>query len=290
MPLTLPEGKRLAVCMSPDFDAQSVWIGTFRSRSQTQLSRGEFGALVGAPRLLQTFRRYGIKTTWCVPTHTIQTFRAAVDAVLSDGHEIAAHGVYHEYVPKLEPDEERRLMELQVKLHQQLLGSRPRGYRSPALDVTDVTLGLLAEYGFDWDSSLMGRDFTPYRPRMVETIDLEQGNTFGPESQVLEFPVSWYLDDFPELETYKGGSSMQPNDVLLNRWKDSFDFAYERCVGGLMTWTLHPQTIGRAQNLLMLERFLDYVLRHEGIWFPTLSEAYGAWTDELQYAPEPSDP
>ncbi|MDX3640497.1 polysaccharide deacetylase [Streptomyces sp. MB09-02B] len=280
MPLNLPDGKRLAVCLSPDFDAQSVWIGTFRTRSQTQLSRGEFGAEVGAPRLLETFRRYGITTTWCVPTHTIQTFPAAVDQVVEAGHEIAAHGVYHEYVPKLEPAEERRLMELQLEQHEQLLGRRPRGYRSPALDITDATLGLLHEYGFDWDSSLMGRDFTPYRPRLVETIDLELGNTFAPPSPVLELPVSWYLDDFPELETYKGGSLMQSNEVLLTRWKESFDFAYERCPGGLMTWTLHPQTIGRAQNLIMLERFLDYVSAHDGIWFPTLSEARDAWSDE----------
>jgi peptidoglycan/xylan/chitin deacetylase (PgdA/CDA1 family) len=279
MPLRLPEGKRLALCLSPDFDAQSVWIGTFRTRSQTQLSRGEFGAIVGAPRLLETFRRYGITTTWCVPTHTIATFPAAVDEVLANGHEIAAHGVYHEYVPKLDPAEERRLLELQLEQHERLLGARPRGYRSPALDITDETLKLLAEHGFAWDSSLMGRDFTPYRPRMVETVDLERGNTFGAESQVLEFPVSWYLDDFPELETFKGGSLMQSNEVVLSRWKDSFDFAYERCPGGLMTWTLHPQTIGRAQNLLMLERFLDYVCARDGIWFPTLSEAYDTWHD-----------
>ncbi|MEU2286797.1 polysaccharide deacetylase [Streptomyces sp. NPDC013178] len=280
MPLNLPAGKRLALCLSPDFDAQSVWIGTFRTRSQTQLSRGEFGAEVGAPRLLETFRRYGITTTWCVPTHTIQTFPAAVDQVVEAGHEIAAHGVYHEYVPKLEPAEERRLMELQLEQHVKLLGRRPRGYRSPALDITDATLGLLDEYGFEWDSSLMGRDFTPYRPRLVETINLEHGNTFAPPSPVLELPVSWYLDDFPELETYKGGPLMQSNEVLLTRWKESFDFAYERCPGGLMTWTLHPQTIGRAQNLIMLERFLDYVCAHDGIWFPTLSQACDAWSDE----------
>jgi peptidoglycan/xylan/chitin deacetylase (PgdA/CDA1 family) len=280
MALKMPEGKRLAVCLSPDFDAQSVWIGTFRSASQTNLSRGEFGAEVGAPRLLDTFRRYGITTTWCVPTHTIQTFRRSVEAVAEAGHEIAAHGVYHEYVPKLDPDEERRLLDLQLTQHEKLLGMRPRGYRSPALDVTDSTLRLLEESGLEWDSSLMGRDFTPYRPRMVTNIDLENGNSFGPPSGVLEFPVSWGLDDFPELELFKGSPVQQSHEVVFARWRDAFDFAYERCPGGLMTWTLHPQTIGRAQNLLMLERFLDHVQSHDDIWFPTLSQALDAWSDD----------
>jgi peptidoglycan/xylan/chitin deacetylase (PgdA/CDA1 family) len=266
--------------MGPDLDAQSVWMGTFRSSSQTLLSRGEFGAEVGVPRLLDTFKRYGITTTWAVPTHSMQTFPSAVEAVAAAGHEISAHGVYHEYVPKLEPDEERRLLELQLERHEHLLGFRPRGYRSPALDVTDITLDLLAEYGFEWDSSLMGRDFTPYHPRMVTKIDLEAGNSFGPPSKVLEFPVHWYLDDFPELESFKGSPMMQSNLTILERWKDSFDFAYDRCPGGIMTFCLHPQTIGRANNLLMLERFLDYVVSHDDVWFPTLSQAYDAWEDD----------
>ncbi|MGW5715263.1 polysaccharide deacetylase family protein [Amycolatopsis sp. NPDC003865] len=279
MTIRMPDGKRLAVCLSPDFDAQSVWMGTFRSQSQSLMSRGEFGAEVGAPRLLELFRRYGIRTTWCVPTHTMQTFPKAVDAVVEDGHEVAAHGVYHEYIPALDLAEERRLLELQLEQHQKILGTRPRGYRSPALDITDNTLALLAELGFDWDSSLMGRDFEPYRPRMVVEYDLENGNRFGEPSDVLEFPVSWALDDFPELETFKTSPLMQSNDAVLARWTDSFDFAYEHCPGGLMTWTLHPQTIGRSHNLLMLQRFLEHVTAHDRVWFPTLSEVFDSWQD-----------
>jgi peptidoglycan/xylan/chitin deacetylase (PgdA/CDA1 family) len=277
--IRLPEGKRLAISLSPDFDAQSVWMGTFRSHSQSLMSRGEFGAEVGTPRLLELFRRHGIVTTWCVPTHTMQTFPHALEAILTDGHEVAAHGVYHEYIPALDLDEERRLLELQVAEHERILGKRPRGYRSPALDVTDATLELLVESGFEWDSSLMGRDFEPYHPRMVVEYDHEKGNTFGAPSPILELPVSWVLDDFPELESFKGSPLMQGSDTVLARWKDSFDYAYEHCSGGLMTWTLHPQTIGRAHNLLMLERFVDHVVSHDGVWFPTLSEVVDAWTD-----------
>ncbi|MEU1595144.1 polysaccharide deacetylase [Streptomyces sp. NPDC005708] len=279
MPLNLPEGKRLAISVGADFDAHSVWHGTFRSVSQTDLSRGEFGAMVGVPRLLNTLAQRGITTTWCIPTHTIQTFRPQVDAIVEHGHEIAAHGVYHEYVPKLELDEERRLLELQLRQHEELLGRRPQGYRSPALDVTPVTLDLLAELDFEWDSSLMGRDVTPYRPRMVEKIDFEQGNTFGPPSRVLELPVSWTLDDFPELETFKGNALMQSADALLRRWTDTFNFAYERCPGGMLAFIVHPQTIGRPANLLMLERFLDHVATHDGVWFATLTQIFECWSD-----------
>jgi peptidoglycan/xylan/chitin deacetylase (PgdA/CDA1 family) len=282
--LNMPPGKRFAVSLGPDFDAQSVWIGTFRSVSQSHMSRGEFGAMVGAPRLLEFYARYGIRTTWCVPTHTMQTFRQAVDAVVEAGHEIAAHGVWHEYVPKLELPEERRLIELQLDVHEQVIGKRPRGYRSPALDLTDNTLAVLEEYGFEWDSSLQGRDFEPYRPRLVVDVDREHGNTFGPPSGLLEIPVTWFLDDFPEFETFNGNAMMQSHDVVLRRWIDIFDYGYERCPGGVMTFTLHPQTIGRPHHMLMLERFVEHVLAHDGVWFPTLSELFDCWTDDAEGA------
>lgn len=279
MTLRLPDGVRLAVSVGADFDAQSLWMGTFRSESPSLMSRGEFGAEVGVPRLLSTFRARGIRTTFFIPTHTMQTFPAAVESIVTDGHEIAAHGVYHEYVPKLEEDEERRLIELQIRLHEEHVGRRPVGYRSPAFDHSTSTMHLLEEYEFAWDSSLMGRDFEVYRPKFIESFDRERGNAFGRETSLLEFPVSWYLDDFPDLENHAASPSMQDTDVVLRRWIDSFDFAYERCSDGVVSLAVHPQTIGRAQNLLMLERFLDHVQSHEGVLFAPLSQLAGCWVE-----------
>ncbi|MCA4134814.1 polysaccharide deacetylase [Arthrobacter sp. M4] len=279
MALKLPEGKRLAVSISADFDAHSVWMGSFGSTSPTVLSRGEFGAEVGVPRLLETFQRYGIQTTWCIPTHTLQTFPKQCHAIAEHGHEIAAHGVYHEYIPKLEPAEERRLMELQIGQHERLLGRRPNGYRSPAWDFSDSTLGLLEEFDFVWDSSLMGRDFEPYRPRPVISQSREEGNVFGDPSPVLEIPVSWYLDDFPPLENLPRSVGMASTRDVLARWTDLFDFAYQRVPNGVFALTLHPQTIGRGHHLLMLEQFLDHVTSHDGVWLTTISDIAASWRD-----------
>lgn len=280
MPLQLPEGKHLAVSISSDFDAQSVWMGTFGVATPSFLSRGEFGALVGVDRVLNAFGRYGITTTWCTPTHTIQTFPDQCDRILQAGHEIAAHGVYHEPIHKLDADEERRLLELQISQHERLLGRRPSGYRSPAWDFSDATLGLLEEFEFVWDSSLMGRDFEVYRPRPVVVQDRENGNSFGPESPIIEIPVSWYLDDFPPLENLPRSVGMASTGDLLQRWKDSFDFAYERVPGGVFALTVHPQTIGRAHHLMMFEQFLEYVAGHDGVYFGTLSDIAAAWADQ----------
>lgn len=279
MPLELPAGKRLAVSLGADFDAHCVWMGTFGLSSPGYLSRGEFGAEVGVPRLLELFDRHRIRTTWCVPTHTMRTFPDRFAAIVEAGHEIAAHGCYHERVPTLEAAEERRLLELQLADHQRFVGRLPQGYRSPAWDFSDATLGLLEEHGFVWDSSLMGRDFEAYRPRPVISVDREAGNRFGPPSPIIELPVSWYLDDFPALELLPRGSGLGSPDELFARCRAHFDFAYQRVPGGVFALTVHPQTIGRAHALIEFERFVDYVTSHDGAWLTTLGDIASSWKD-----------
>ncbi len=72
------------------------------------MSRGEFGAEVGAPRLLKLFDKYGIKTTWCIPGHTVDTFTDICKEVVARGHEVAHHGYVHENPTPLSYEEEEK--------------------------------------------------------------------------------------------------------------------------------------------------------------------------------------
>ncbi|WEB45455.1 polysaccharide deacetylase [Streptomyces yunnanensis] len=279
MPLNLPEGKRLAVNIGVDFDAQCAPNGDTSKLSPAFLSRGDFDVEVGAPRLLALFGKYQIPTTWCTPGHTLITFPDSIRSVLDHGHEIAAHGAYHESVPSLTEREERRLMELQLSQHEKIVGQRPRGYRSPAWDFSDSTLGILEEFGFAWDSSLMGRDFIPYRPRPV-VVHREEPHEFGPPSSVLELPVSWYMDDVPALDHVPGMlAGLMSTEGVFARWRDTFDYAYENEPGGVVTLTVHGLVSGRAHAITMLERFIRHTRQHDDVWFATLSEIHDRWSD-----------
>jgi peptidoglycan/xylan/chitin deacetylase (PgdA/CDA1 family) len=98
MALRLPPTCKIAVSLGVDFDAHSVWPGSFGIKTPGYLSRGEFGAEVGAPRLLELFKKYEIRTTWFTPTHTMETFPASFESVMEHGHEIGAHGCLHERI------------------------------------------------------------------------------------------------------------------------------------------------------------------------------------------------
>jgi peptidoglycan-N-acetylglucosamine deacetylase len=41
----------------------------------------------------------------------------------------------------------------------QRIGVTPKGYRSPGWDLSPNSVGLLLEYGFVYDSSMMGADY-----------------------------------------------------------------------------------------------------------------------------------
>jgi peptidoglycan/xylan/chitin deacetylase (PgdA/CDA1 family) len=279
MPLNLPEGKKIAVNIGCDFDAHSVWMGTFGKTSPSYLSRGEFCAEVGVPRMLSLFDRYKIAGTWCTPTHSMESFPDAFQSIVDAGQEVAAHGCYHESVPSLDLDTERHLMDKTLKLHEKYVGKRPRGYRSPAWDFTEHTMSILEEHGFEWDSSLMGRDFEPYHPRPVE-VRWEEGSVLGAPSPILEFPVSWFLDDFPAAEYIPGvNQGFESTASMYERWKDHFDYCYDNVPGGVMALTVHPQTIARAHHIIMFEKLLDYMSGHDGVWFASLSDIYDTWTE-----------
>jgi peptidoglycan-N-acetylglucosamine deacetylase len=278
--LKLPPGKKVAVSLGVDFDAQSLWLGAFNMPSPAMMARGEFGAAVGMPRLLELFDRYNVKTTFFTPGHTIDTFPEICQEAKSKGHEFAHHGYYHENPTKIDSETERRLIELALETFDKQLGMRPVGYRSPYWDYSESTLDLVEEYGFIYDSSLMARDLVPYHPRRWK-VQWEQASVAGKASKVLELPVNWYLDDFPPL-AYVGGiqPGQQDTETIFRRWKDIFDYAYERVDNAWYGIAVHPQIIGQAHHIMYFERLVDYIASKDGAWFATCEEIANVWEDD----------
>ena len=54
-------------------------------------------------------------------------------------------------------------------------------------------------------------------------------------------------------------------------WQDQFDWVYRENDYAVFTMTIHPDVSGRPQVLLMLERLIEYMLKHEGVTFTTFN-------------------
>ena len=62
-PKQWPNGARVAVSLSFDFDTEPVWLGFKKQQSPSYMSRGEYGARAGMPRILAMLDKYKIPAT-----------------------------------------------------------------------------------------------------------------------------------------------------------------------------------------------------------------------------------
>lgn len=263
------------VCLTFDFDALSLWIGTFRTTSATPLSRGEYGARVGLERILMLLEEHGIKATFFIPGHTVRTFPGAVRQVAAAGHEIAAHNDVHETPVGLARDQEVAILDRAEATLADITGVRPVGYRSPAWDLSASTIQLLAERGYSYDSSMMADDFRPYRPRLSIAVGQAGEVSFGEEAPLWEFPVAWELDDFPYFHfapKFPGLGLRSPQEVG-QIWLREFEFCHRHVKDGVFTLTMHPEIIGRGPRMEMLAELITAIRLSEDVVFSVLRDA-----------------
>jgi peptidoglycan-N-acetylglucosamine deacetylase len=269
------------VCLSFDFDAISVWLGPFNQRGPTARSRGEFGAVVAVPRILDLLAREGVKATFFVPGHTLDTFPNVSARIVESGHEIGHHGYLHENPAGLPEAEERRVLEAGIAAIERVTGKPPRGYRSPGWELTEASIDLFLEYGFEYDSSMMGRDFALYRPRTGDVLHDDRAVEFGRDVDLVEVPVSWSMDDFPQFEFIFSPPVMYPAPghppELAERWIDDFDYMVEQVPDGVFSITFHPQVIGRGARMRILERLIAHMKHTPGVDFTRVCDAVDEW-------------
>lgn len=259
---------RHIVCLTFDYDAISGWIAR-GTTTPTPVSRGEFG-VVGTSRVLALLREFDIHATWFVPGHTIETYRDSCVEIVEAGHEIGHHGYAHEAPANLDRAQEDAVLARGNALIEDLTGAPARGYRSPSWDLSPHSVELLLKHGMTYDSSMMADDYTPYRVRQGDVISDDASPRFGRLTPLIEMPVSWNLDDVPHFEYVRYQNrllaGMQRTGDVLDNWLDEFDYMRETMDWGVLTYTFHPQVIGRGYRMIMLKRLIDGLLERGAVF------------------------
>lgn len=270
------------VCLTFDFDAVSLWLHTDPDRrSSANYSRGRFGAEVAAPRLLDLLDDLAVPATWFIPGHTIDSFPSVCADVVARGHEVGHHGWSHTRPSEYDSRRvERRDVDRGIAAIENLTGEEPRGYRSPSWDHSPNTLDILLETGFDWDSSLMGRDFTPEFVRRNEAAPLDGPYDPGEPTDLLELPVSWHRDDFPPLG-YTGGDWAADEAAVFAAWRRQFAWMVDNVEHGVFVLTFHPQVIGQAHRVERLRSLVTHMQETDAVEFRTMSAVADAHGDRL---------
>ena len=278
--------KEIFCSFGVDVDAVAGWLGSYGGEdSPDDISRGLFAGEVGSLRLLKLFERFGIKTTWFIPGHSIETFPEQMQAVAAAGHEIGIHGYSHENPIEMTPEQEEAVLDKCIELVTKLAGKRPTGYVAPWWEFSPVSNELLLKKGIKYDHSLMHKDYEPYYVRVGDTWTkinyAQQAHEWmkplvrGQETDLIEIPGSWYLDDLPPMMFIKKAPNshgfVNPYDIETI-WREQFDWVYREMDYAVFPITIHPDVSGRPQVLMMLERLYNYIIRHPGVKFVTMNE------------------
>ncbi len=261
-PIPWPNGARCACAITFDVDADSL-IHIARPNDSFDrlypITMGRYGPTVGVPRILETYRRLGLKQSFFIPAWTMERYPDAVDAILKGGHEIGHHGYLHEDPTEISGAEQREKFERALKIHVAMTGQKPRGYRAPVYNANQTTIDLLIEHGFVYDSSLMADDI-PYLMR-------------ASGGQLYEMPPHWGSDDWPPFAHYAEIGYMMPvkspSEGLAASFEE-FEAQYE--AGGFWMGIWHPFLTGRLARWRVVERWLEEIVANRKVWFASLEE------------------
>ncbi|PHK96461.1 polysaccharide deacetylase [Pseudoroseomonas rhizosphaerae] len=258
-PRSWPNGARCCVALSFDADHETIPLRD-SDESPMRISQGQYGARQGVPRIRRLLERQGIKASFFYPAVSALLHPEEVRGVAGAGHEIGIHSWIHEANTTLPPGMERELTLRAADTLEKVSGTRPVGIRTASWDFSVDTMSIIREMGLLYDSSLMADD---------EPYELTAN---GEATGIVELPPEWIRDDavYFNMVRFSGLRPYTPPSAVEEIFKAEFDGAYaER---GTFLLTMHPHIIGHRSRITLLERVIDYIKGHEGVWFATHAE------------------
>lgn len=267
-----PGDKRCCVSVTVDLSLASGPEGL--TAKDLSHSVATFGLNEGTELLRATLNRFNIKATVTVPAAMTKIAADAVQALLADGHEIAAAGLMHEDVSDLSRDEEASRIQLASEILADVIGHRPTGWFSlPRQNdpfsvgtVSPHTIDLLIDAGYRYFGNGLADDVPHYWVTDAET-----------RRCLLALPYYYHFDDQFFLMFPRAGTGLEHADTLFANWNAEFDAQYKR--GRHFNMTLHPYAIGWCNRMKLLEDFLGRFRDIPGLWNPTATELADFWSN-----------
>ena len=254
-PRAWPNGAKVAVGLSFDVDNATADLATGNLISES-ISRGEYGAVDGLPRILRILDRQNVPASFFIPAVSHLLHPQMIPAILASGrHEIGVHGWIHEHLPSVnDAAAEQDMLNRAIDTLTKAIGRKPVGYRAPSWQFSKFTMAQVKAAGFLYDSSLMASD------------DAYEILLDGQPTGVVELPIERIVDDFPYFGGATNGGLPSPEEVE-KVFRSEFDVAYQE--GGLFILTMHPHITGHRSRAAGLERLITYMKSKPGVWFAT---------------------
>jgi polysaccharide deacetylase family protein (PEP-CTERM system associated) len=130
-----------------------------------------------------------LRATFFVLGWVAQRIPGLVRQIHARGHEVASHGYNHNLCNRCSTEELKEDLEDSKKLLENILGAPVLGYRAPSFSITEETLEILEDCGYQYDSSF-NSFATNDRYGKIETFSNGTGIVCKTRRKIYELPIS----------------------------------------------------------------------------------------------------
>ena len=269
-PVAWPDGKKVAVwiCVSLEWFPITPSDTPFRAPGHMQTSypdyrhytAREYGTRVGFYRLLDAFKKAGIKVSVATNGAIAERYPEIIRDIMADGHEIIAHStdMNGTIASGLPVEEERALIAQSLASLEAGSGKRPTGWLSIARSQSWNTPDLLKEAGLTYACDWVN-DELPYR--------FNNG--------LINLPLNHELSDRQIITVQQ-----QSADSYATQMLDAFDWLAGEAddYGGRML-PLHvtPYIMALPYRISAFEHLLEQLAARPEAWVATGEEIVASW-------------
>ena len=194
-----------------------------------------------------------------MPGLTADRYPQTVERIAAAGHEVGHHSYSHRSPVDLGDGGRARGLRARARRRSTASACSPKGHRAALWEASWGTLALVAEYGLEYDSTLMDDD----KPYLLAT---ERGT-------IAELPPHWSLDDWEQyayLPRPPIGVNIESPAKVLDLWTNELDAM--RRHGCLFMLTNHPFLSGRPGRVETLRKLVEHALDRGDVEFVTAAE------------------
>jgi peptidoglycan/xylan/chitin deacetylase (PgdA/CDA1 family) len=218
----------------------------------------------GVQRVLRILRTFNAVATFPTCGATAEWYPDVISSIAEAGHEVASHGYWHKPLNEMSADEEAVDISRTTAAIERVTGARPYGWRSPMYTITERTIPLLAEQGYEYDSDLHNDD----EPYLLTT---DSGSLVEIPGGMDDFGM--WLSSVPHA-IHHGGIPYGNPLGITNIITSQFDVLYDegRELTRVFQYCMHPKITGRPFRSVSLSAFLQHATQRPGVRFMTMLE------------------
>ena len=184
--------------------------------------------------------------------------RQIIDTVNSRGWEIVAHNYVQSDLLSnhfFEPEKEREVIRETLRVYEEVVGRKAKGWLSSSLRCTPKTADFCAEEGLIFFTDLLNDD----QPYLMQT----------PSGPIVSIPYTVEINDFM-IFFRRGMTTSEASQLFQEQLDELYREGAES--GRLMNIGLHPHVTGQPFRMRALREFLEYAKGLEGVWWTTREE------------------